>query len=132
MWRNITELQEDMLQEFEKHFSFLLHGTLHAFLLTHNYGCPSPGRFPTDIKDRKISSLLDFSSKTGDRSAWAVNERLRKQIGPQRIIIGIDSLGNYICVERKYQEQRIVLWNHITNCFEPCQWEISEFLRNVG
>lgn len=132
MWRNVIEISRTQLRSFETHFRFTFHSDLGAYLLTHNNGSVAPGIFPTAVRERKLDRLLDLSDSENEKGAWAVNKRLRKLIGPQRIIIGIDAQGNYVCVERDYRQQKIVVWNHVTDAFEDCLWDIPAFLRYIG
>lgn len=132
MWRCCTPLTEQELHSFENAFKFKFTEDLRGFLLLHNAGIPSPGLFPTLNRERKLAQLLDLRKGTGKQDAWSVNERLRDLIGPKRIIIGQDSQNNFVCVERNQRQQKIVLWNHITDQFEECLLDIPVFLRQIG
>lgn len=131
-WRNITVIHSFVLTEFERKFNFTIHKDFRAFLLEHNGGIPSPGIFPTTVRERKIARLLDFSDKFSSNGAWEINKRLREQIGPKRIVVGIDSTGNFICLERYYKRQQIVVWSHISGDFEECLLDIPAFLRTIS
>lgn len=132
VWRNRRPILSAQLSGFETKFGFRICGPMRTFLLENNAGFPTPGLFPTTVRERKLSFLLDFSNTSHPDGAWAINARLRNQIGPKRIIIGRDTLGNYVCIEREHKQQRIVLWNHVTNDFELCLWDIPMFLRYVA
>ena len=128
-WRNIIPLEDSTLRKFEEVFDFNINRYFREFLLEHNGGIPSPGIFPTVARERKIARILDFSQKSSSRGAWAVNARLRDQLGPKRIVVGVDSAENFICIERKYKRQRIVVWSHVTGDFEECILDIPSFLQ---
>lgn len=131
MWRGIKPLHKLLLKDFETAFQFNITPVFREFLLEHNGGMPTSGIFPTVVKERKIAKLLDFSDRYSTAGAWAINRRLRSQIGDKRIIIGKDSLGNFICLERYYKRQSIVLWNHLTGEFEESAVDIPAFLRII-
>ena len=132
MWSNISPITNTQMNLFESHFSFRIDPPLRDFLLEHNGGSPTSCIFPTNIRNREIAYLLDIRESRSDKSAWTVNQRVRRLIGPKRLVIGVDSLGNFICVEREYKQQEIVLWNHVTNAFEKCQWSIPILLQSIG
>jgi hypothetical protein len=125
--RGVKPLNESILQAFEEKFDFHFTTKMRQFLLLNNGGVSS-GAFYTVAMQRTFSSLLDFEDKTSPSGAWAINRRLRKQIGEKRIIIGMDSQKNYICVERNRREQKIVVWSHVTNMFDSCLHDIPSFL----
>lgn len=130
MWRNIHLLTDLEMRHFEEHFAFTVTPPLRQFLIDHNGGYPSSGSFPTVVRERKLEYLLNFADPSS-RGAMEINRRLRKHLGPKMIVIGCDDLGNYVCVQRDYKQQNIVLWNHVTNMYEPCLWDIPTFLRNI-
>lgn len=131
MWRGIRPLSNQLLRDFESTFHFNINPVFRQYILDHNGGVPVPGIFPTVRKERKMARLLDFSDRSSATGAWAINQRLRDQIGDKRIVIGTDELGNFLCLERHYRSQRIVLWNHLTEEFEECLLEIPSFVRCV-
>lgn len=132
MWMGIKPLSRQSLTDFEKTFKFNINPVFREYLLDHNGGIPTPGTFVTAVKERKIDRLLDFSDRYSPAGAWAVNHRLRDEIGEKRIIIGTDSMGNFICLERDYKKQRFVLWNHLTGNYEENIMDISAVLRVIG
>lgn len=132
MWRNKKPLEDATLAEFEKKFKFRIDKDLRGFLLLHNAGSPTPGTFPTSARERKLETFLDFSDKNSSHGAWAINKRLRDKIGEKRIIIGKDNTGNFICLERRYVNQNVVVWSHINNEFEASLIDIPAFLRRIG
>lgn len=132
MWSNLSPITNTQMNLFESHFSFRINPPLRDFLLDHNGGTPTPGIFPTNIRNREIAYLLDFRESRSDKSAWTVNQRVRRLIGPKRLVIGVDSLGNFICIEREHKQQEIVVWNHVTNKFEKAQWNIPVLLQSLG
>lgn len=132
MWRGIKPLPKLLLKDFETTFQFNITPVFQEFLLEHNGGIPTSGIFPTVVKERKIAKLLDFSDRYSANGAWAINRRLRTQIGEKRIIIGIDSLGNFLCLERHYKKQFVVVWNHLTGEFEESLLDIPALLRCIG
>ena len=131
MWRWIRPLHKLLLRDFETAFQFNITPVFREFLLEHNAGVPTSGIFPTTVKERKIAKLLDFSDRYSVKGAWAINKRLREQIGEKRIIIGKDSLGNFICLERHYKHQTVVVWNHLTGEFEESLLDIAALLRCI-
>lgn len=132
MWMNENPIAFTQLNQFEKRFRFTFHPALQKFIQAHNGGNVTPGTFPTNVRERKLLRLLDFSDPESRKGAWQINAKHRSLIGPQRIIIGIDSLGNYVCVQREYKHQTIVVWNHVTDSFEDCLWELPAFIQYVG
>lgn len=132
MWRGTRPVESAVLREFEMHFKFRIHPAFREYLSIHNAGFPSPGTFPTIVRERKMESFLDFTDRYTSGGAWKVNERLREKIGPKRIIVGTDSSANFICIERDYQEQYIVVWSHVTGKFERCLLDIPGFIRLIG
>lgn len=131
MWRNITPLEERAMSEFEQKFRFRIDPALRQFIIDHNGGIPSPGTFLTTARERRFEQLLDFSDTLTGRGAWAINERLRYKIGEKRIIIGTDANSNFICLERDYKTQYIVVWNHFSNSFERCIADIPVLLQSL-
>lgn len=131
MWRGIRPLSNLLLRDFEKTFNFNISPVFRQYLLDHNGGTPTPGIFPTIVKERKVAKVLDFSDRYSANGAWSINRRLRDQIGEKRIIIGKDSLGNFLCLERNYRKQYIVLWNHLTGDFEESLLDIPAFVRCI-
>lgn len=125
--RGVKPLSEKTISDFEAKFSFHIDPTLRDFLLMNNGGSSS-GYIYTQAMQRTFSSFLDFEDRTSPNGAWEINRRLRNQIGEKRIIIGRDSYKNYICVERNRQKQKIVVWSHATNQFDPCLHPIPTFL----
>lgn len=132
MWMGIRPLSKQQLTDFEKKFNFNVTPVFRTFLLEHNAGIPNSAIFPTTVKERRLVRLLDFADRQAPTGAWAINQRLRNEIGEKRIIIGMDSLDNFVCLERYYRRQSIVLWNHLTGGFEESLLDISAFLRVIG
>ena len=132
MWRNVFPIESATLSAFEKKFHFNIQSPLREYLLEHNNGIPSPGTIPTVVRERHLVQLLDFRDPNNPKGAWATNARLRSEIGPQRIIIGTDISGNFVCLERDYQEQYIVVWSHISNNFERSLLDIPALIRAWG
>lgn len=132
MWRNTNPISSAQMRSFEQFFSFRINEPLREFLLTHNAGSPIPGEFNTNIRSRRLERLLDISDETSPIGAWAINRRLRKLIGPKRVILGIDDKGNYLCVSRERKQQHFEIWNHVSDQFEESAWEIPQFLSYVG
>ena len=132
MWVNTCPLTCSQLSSFEKAFRFTFHHDLQAFLKAHNAGSTTSGIFPTAVRERELVQLFDFSDQQDKKGAWGINKAHRKALTEKRIIIGTDNLGNYVCVEREHKQQKIVVWNHVTDQFEPCLWDISMFSRYIG
>lgn len=131
MWRTTVPIEDRTLSQFEKHFHFRIQEDLRGFILDHNGGFTTPCVFPTNVKSRKFIQMLDFSPSNPD-GAWAVNERVRERIGEKRIVIGLDQKKNFVCVERNYKQQQIVVWSHVSGDFEPCLLDIPAFLRALN
>lgn len=132
MWRNTIPMESGELTEFENHFRFRIHPALREYLLQVNGGYPSPGTFRTEVRERRLIRLLDFRDKTSKDGAFAINNRLRSQIGSHRIVIGEEATGNFVCLERDGTKQYIVVWSHITGAFERSLLDIPAFLRIIG
>lgn len=128
----IRSISSAELKAFEDHFDFHIMPAFRVWLLEHNAGIPKNTELATAKKNRHISYIMDFSRNAGASGAWKSTERCRKEIGNTRIIVGIDNLGNFICLSRHYRHQQIELWNHITGEFEPCLLDISAFIRLIG
>lgn len=132
MWRGLKPVSEQDMRDFESAFQFHFAVPLRGFLLEHNAGIPLHGDFPVKSKQRRISYLLDIADRNTNLGAWAVNNRVGKKTGPKTIVIGVDTLGNFVCVQRHYRQQSIVLWNHLTGEFEESLWDMQTFLRNMA
>lgn len=132
MWRSIKPLTSLQLRQFETTFQFNIQQDMREFLLTHNAGIPSSAIFPTKSKEWNMVRLLDFSDSHSTKGAWAINKRLKDKVGDKRIIIGIDRIGNYICLERHYRHQDVVVWVHHTEQFEPSLLDIPTLLRCIS
>ncbi len=133
MWRGIKPISTVELREFENAFRFRITPVFREYLLEHNGGIPTPGIFPTEAnRNRKMQRLLDFTDRYTVQEAWSVNTRLQEAIGEKRIVIGTDTVGNFICLEREYKRQYIVLWNHLTDQFERSLLDIPAFLDTIG
>lgn len=132
-WYDIKPVEEKELHNFEDAFCFRISEPMRGYLLRHNGGRPVSGTFPTTERARKLEQFLNFSKEGDPRfDAWAVNKRLRSELGGTRIAIGIDTLGNFVCIERHYRHQKVVVWNHLTGKFEPSLLDIPVLLRALG
>lgn len=138
MWKDIKPISAQAIEEFENHFHFSISKDLQLFLREHNAGFNIGATFPVVLADGitvkyiQLDRFFDFSEKAGPQGAWAVNKRVRNQIGKKRIVIGRDRKNNLICLERDYSHQYIVVWSHITMAFERCILEIPAFLSAVS
>lgn len=132
MWRNTIPCESAALTAFEKKFKFTIQSPFREYLLEHNFGISSPGTIPTAVRERRLAQLLDFRDQHNPKGAWAINSRLRDRIGPKRIVIGTDTSGNFVCLERDYQDQYIVVWSHISNNFERSLLDIPALIRAWG
>lgn len=132
MWRDIIPVSHTTITDFEQQFQFRIRSPFREFLIDHNNGIPSDGIIVTEKRERKLAQFLDFSDAVSNNSAWAINRRLRDQIGPRRIVVGRDRSGNFVCLERDYQEQYIVVWSHITGEFERSLQEIPALLNAIN
>ncbi len=125
--RGVKPLKETTIKQFEDKFDFHFCPEIRQFLLQNNAGSSNGSIFTTKMM-RTFSCLYDFSENATSNSAWEINRRLRNRIGEKRIIIGKDVQKNYICVERNRREQKIVVWSHVSNEFDPCLMPTSEAL----
>lgn len=132
MWRNTQPLSWDAMHDFEKAFHFRIDATMKEFLMANNAGYPTPGLFPTTTKERKLKRLLNFADTESEQEAWKINLRVREKIGEKRIVFAVDDNGNFLCLEREYMHQRIIVWSHITGTFEDCLLETPAFIRAIG
>ncbi len=129
MWNYCTLLTSEELQKFESTFNFRIQQPLRSFLLEHNGGRSHHCIIPSLCKDRKLEQLLDFSA-TGN--AWEINRRMRKILGTRCIVIGTDRSENFLCVTRAYNNQSVVIWNHVTGELEQCSLDIPALLDSWG
>ena len=138
MWKDITHVSSQSLQEFENHFRFKINEDLQLFIQDHNAGFYMGPSFPvvledgSTVKDIQLDRFFDFSVKTGPNSAWVVNKRVRKQIGNKRIVIGRDRKNNLICLERDYQRQYVAVWSHVSMSFHRCLLDLAGFMKVVS
>lgn len=131
MWRNISDLSNTDLREFESSFHFVIDPIFREFLLSHNNGIPGNAEIQTQTRKRQIGRIYDFS-RTADATAWKINTRLRPVIGDKRIIIGEDITGNFICLNRHYRHQYLSVWSHVQNNFEECILDIPTLLKYIN
>ena len=138
MWKDIKPISEQTLREFEEHFHFNINTDLKQFLQEHNAGCCIGPSFPvvladgTTVKHIQLDRFFDFSEKNDPKGAWAVNKRVRKQIGNKRIVIGRDRKNNLVCLERDYSHQYIVVWFHVTMTFQRCILDKAGFMKAIS
>ena len=132
MWLDSIPVAAEGLRSFEEAFRFKIDSDFKQYLAERNGGMPMDGRFPTAVKERKLAQLLDFTDMRSNNGAWAVNKRMRKRIGVKRIVIGIDPANNYICLERNYREQFVVVYNLWSCDFERSLLDLSAFMRAIG
>lgn len=125
MWSFCSPLSSQELQQFETAFSFTIKAPLRDFLLSHNAGKTRHCTLTTNVKERRMAALLDFSR---GGNAWETNRRLRRKLGDKIIVIGVDRSDNFLCVRRNLRKQEFVIWNHITDTLEECTTEIPVVL----
>ena len=131
-WLGIRPISSAELTAFEDHFDFRITPVFRTWLLEHNAGFPKNIELPTTKRMREFRRVLDFSNRTGKLEAWKCTERCRDSLGSTRIPFGFDAGGNFVCLERHYRHQQIVVWNHITDEFEPCLLDIPTFIKYMG
>ena len=117
MWYSCNPIPSETLEAFEKRFDFTINPPLRDFLLTHNAGKSRLCELPTEVRNRRIASLLDFSDVA---STYNINTKMRRMLGDKYIIIGMDRNENYLAVRRNYRQQEFVIWNHASGKIEEC------------
>lgn len=120
MWIHCSPISSDTLKKFEVAFDFTINAPLRDFLLSHNSGITRQCSLITNIKERRLASILDFSP---GGNAWEINRRMRKQLGKKILVIGTDKNDNYLCIRRELRQQTLVIWNHITDTLEESSTE---------
>lgn len=125
MWIHCSPIPSDTLKKFEVAFDFTINAPLRDFLLAHNGGITRQCSLITNIKERRLASILDFSP---GGNAWEINRRMRKQLGKKFLVIGTDRCDNFLCVRRELRQQTLVIWNHITDTVEESIAEIPMVL----
>lgn len=131
-WLGVRPISSAELTAFEDHFDFRITPVFRTWLLEHNAGLCKSTELPTANKVYHFIRMLDFSKNAGVTEAWKSTERCRTDLGETRIPIGMDAVGNFVCLQRHYKHQDIVVWNHITGAFEPCLLDIPTFIRFAG
>ena len=121
LWNFCSPIESEVLTAFEEYFDFHINPPLRDFLLTHNGGKTRHCNIPTNMRERRMDSILDFSKED---SAYAITRRMRRILGNKIIVIGKDRSDNFLCVQRDMRKQNFVIWNHITNALEECTLEI--------
>lgn len=118
-------ITSETLKRFETAFHFNINIPLREFLMCHNDSKIRHCDLTTNVKERRIATILNFAE---GGNAWAINRRMRKLLGNKYIVIGTDRTDNFLCVRRNKMEQSLVIWNHITNTIEECTCEIPILL----
>lgn len=131
MWRNTVSISSAQLRDFETRFKFKIDPIMREYLIDNNSGHIADGSFQTTSRMRRLERFLNFADRNSPDGAWSINERLRPVIGKNRIIIGIDVTGNYVCLEKSGSKQQIVVWSHITGDFEQSLLDIPALLRTL-
>lgn len=125
MWNSCSPISSDTLKKFEVAFDFTINAPLRDFLLAHNDSKTRQCSLITNVKERRLASILDF---TPGGNAWEINRRMRKQLGKKFLVIGTDRCDNFLCVHRELRQQTLVIWNHITDTVEESVADIPMVL----
>lgn len=121
----------DSLEEFEKKFRFTMPENFKEFLFYNNGASVTGVALPTPAGERFITQLLNFDADDKSvivSSAWAVNQRLRSILDARHIIVGMCN-SHFLCMERDQRQRKLVIWNYLTQKFEPVNLSIEEFLK---
>ena len=136
MWfEPIQMVDTTAIEKFEESFDFRIPVEFREFLYEHNGAQASEIPFPTEKGIRNLTQILDFRVKQENRSdsascAWDTNLRMRPILTRRRICFG--KAGRHlICMERQRRDRKIVVWNHITQKFEPSELSVDEFIRTL-
>lgn len=127
MWYSNHPISSDELHLFETAMSFRFTPALRDFLMASNAGSFRQCHLTTEVKERRLADILDFS-KGGN--AWEINKRMRKLLGPKCVVIGTDKNDNFLCVCRDGLRQNFAIWNHVTSEMEMCPMDIPMVLLN--
>lgn len=122
MWTLCTAIPSDAMQLFETAMDFHFIPVLRDFLLAHNGGRARQCNLTTNVKERRIAGILDFSR---GGNAWDINRRMRKILGIKCVVIGTDRSDNFLCVCRDGRKQSFCIWNHVTSELEVCTEDIT-------
>lgn len=115
------------IESFESVFRFAFPPGFREFLSQKNGAKASDVVLITAAGPRHVTRILDFRQARASRSAdsaWAVNRRLRSTLSARRVVFA-RSNHHLVCLERVQKTRRIVIWNYITQSFEPVlvPWE---------
>lgn len=135
MWYGHTFVKDPTaLEQFEERFRFTMPEQFKDFLFENNAARASDISVTTSVAVRPVTALLDFNTEdhsSTPTSAWAVNKRLRSILGPKRVAFACSN-SHYLCMERQYRQRCLVVWNYMTQRFEPVQISVDEFLERFG
>ena len=118
----------EAIARFEEAFSFHFHDSaLKDFLACHSGEAVRSGHIKASGEDMELSSILSFTAQEGANSAWAVNKWVRRDIGKKRIAIASGTYGDYLCVEREWQNQHLVIYNCQNGQIRSASISIADF-----
>lgn len=131
MWHNRAFMEDTTsLEQFEGKFRFTFPYAFKEFLFENNGAKATNVRIQTPTGRRTVTALLDFNAGSSheDRdSAWEVNRRLRGVLTPRRAAFAkVDR--HFLCMERTQRQRSLVVWNYLTQKFEPVELSVDEFL----
>ena len=131
-WVNTSPLDSlESVKKFESHFQLTLPQPLEVFLQVTNAGSPVGGQLPTPAGPRGLESMMDFSSHTDPRGAWALNSRMQRVLGAQRVAIGTMEAGDLLCVRREGRDRSLEILDRRTYEFFPA-CSVPAFLERFG
>lgn len=131
MWYAMTPMETTAdIQQFEEAFRFSFPSRFREFLALHNGAKATDILFLTPMGERPLTEMLDFragNTRCTADSAWEVNRRLRSTLGVRRVAFA-KSNRHLICMERVQRNRTIVVWNYITQTFEPITVPLEDFI----
>ena len=133
MWFDQVQLQDPKeIEQFEEAFRFLFPPAFRSYLMELNGARGSQILIPTDLAQRPVTAILDFRKgcQVGSESAWNMNRIMRQIRSEKRVVFG-RSGRHLLCMERNRRDRNIVLWNHITQKFEPVTVSVEEFIEQT-
>lgn len=126
-WKYVKPLKNrNILDEFEKKYSYALPDKFKECVIKNNGGRPSLNTFDTDIEsNRVIKSFLSFNNDDKE-NIWEINEYFSTDCDMKYIAFAIDNFGNLICFS--VDDNSIIFYEHEENKIEYIAESFTEYL----